>query len=437
MALQDAVFFFLQELLVKSGIDKDEILECVQVKNFASGDIASNHDAVTIKLKDNVPDINLFLKFCKEGSVPELFNIEISTFDKEVEFYERIFPALCKFEADKKKTVKGNASLANMFFKFYGSGYVKESFYIALERFSPDSFYVTAKPEFHSPAQINCVLKSLAVFHSTSYCMKHQCNIDFLKEYPLLADKCFNPGHHEVTGPYFMGTYKQNISIMKAVLTEIKNGNSTLLEKGFSQINFTEDSIERLEKLSDMIMFILHNTLDCDDEFKVVCHGDFHMWNLAFPKNSNGDPRFFDFQIIRFSSAITDVHQYLSQVSTPTMRKEHLQDFLQTYYNAFLSSCQQFDLNDDLLFTFDKMMKEYEYTAAWGFLYGFIFIMPRFVHSDFYASLKDAHNSHDIVKLLNEKGKPDVWNAINIYSDFLCEAGQLKTFDLMEKLSFT
>lgn len=29
---------------------------------------------------------------------------------------------------------------------------------------------------------------------------------------------------------------------------------------------------------------------------RVLCHGDFHMWNVAFDRESDSSVRFFDFQ---------------------------------------------------------------------------------------------------------------------------------------------
>ena len=221
--------------------------------------------------------------------------------------------------------------------------------------------------------------------------------------------------------------------MIKAVIDGVKANNPLVKKYQISAEQLKDSVVERLENLADKIMDIFHKICSHPDENAVVCHGDFHMGNVAFNKQNKNKLKLFDFQLIYYASGILDIHQYLSQVSSPKTRDCCLNNFLQTYCNAFKVACDQLGLDDDLnIFTINYVTKEYGRTSPWGFLCGFIYLIYRFIPGEVYARLPMIDNSSEIIDLLN--GVENVCDIIELFINFILEAESNGVINIMEKL---
>ena len=263
----------------------------------------------------------LVLKVCAEGSPLALINESLHIFDKEISFYSDIVPYICKFE----NSFFSKNLFQDLFVNFYGAGHIENDVVIILERLS-DDYIVFPRDDFlRSKEEIQRVLKSLAVFHASSYAIKCKGQVNFREKFPILKEYLFDFNSNDVFFKLTDQLYRNNIKLLKAVVEDSKYKNA-LFNYGLL-INFDHSIISRLENLSSKIVLILQNVQLGNDESNLLCHGDFHMWNIAFSKSSE-KVKFFDFQLIRYAPCMTDFHQYLSQVSSPSFRQSHLPDLM-------------------------------------------------------------------------------------------------------------
>ena len=403
----------------------------------------------TSKTNSSSSDLNLFLKVCsKQDKTAWALNEKFGLFDKEAKFYGEILPALLTFEKEHRRKECGLESLASFMVNYIGTGTIGEDKYIVLERFNQDEFKVDPPRYFQSVEKLHRVFETLSIFHATVFCMKHKLNLhnNFAKEYPAaLEEKVFHPENFKLTASFFSSMYKANLKVVKAVLGEAhKDTKDTVLfnEYCYSDIKITDNTMNRLEKYGDGIaMKALYKLQDCQDRFKVIVHGDFHIFNMAFDvvtatKSSPVRMKYFDFQAIRYATFMIDVQQHLAQACTPNTRNNFLKEILETYRTGFDKVCESYGMKDQSL-TVDEFKDEYLRTTPWQFIYGFCWLFKRYVKTDFYAKLAtitdDGDDDEAIMKLLHEQDKA-VWNVVKIYLDMIVEAEKSNVLDRIEAM---
>ena len=423
--------------LIRNLLRKHNITGIVDIKFNLTADtgrpsIASGRHVLIVTFEDDRKPLELFLKECQGKSA--MINDKVLTFQKERCAYDSLLPALVNFQKNNTKKGSHCIPIESFIFQSYGSGNIGKDVFILLELFNSMD-YAVSKGEFHSIDQIHYALKVMATFHATSFAMKLINGVDWLKEYPILVDKLTDPEAGSIVAPFFVGWFKNVLKVMNAVSKETMESNSILIEHDV-KAKFSDSVLDRLTKLSDKVMCIMHNTQKGIEAMNLVCHGDFHMWNIAFALKGNMHAKLFDFQVIRYSTGLTDVHQYLTQVSTPEMRKKHLSGFLKMYCDTFKSTCDDYKLEDAKnSYTMDAVLEEYHRTSAWGFLYGFMFTLSRFLCSDFTESIEAVEDTSKIIDLLCEKGSSGIWDVVKINIDIIVEAEENGTIDIMEKMS--
>ena len=385
-------------------------------------------------------DLNLFLKVCsKQDKTAWELNEKFGLFDKEVGFYGKILPALRDFEEKHRNKDCRLESIGSFMVNYIGSGVIGEDKYIVLEKFNQDNFKVDPPRSFQSLEKIQRVFETWSIFHATVFCMKHKMKLhgeDFVKEYPAAVEE---KDFFKLMTPYFSTMYKANLKIVKAVLSELHN-NAVLCNKYcYSDIKIDDNTMKRLDDYGDGIaMKALCKLQDCQDKFKVIIHGDFHMFNMAFDaERSPMQMKYFDFQAIRHATFMIDVQQHLAQACSPNTRESFLKEVLETYRKGFENVCQSYSMNDQAL-TFDEFNTEYLRTAPWQFVYGFCWLFKRYVKSDFYGKLAaiSNDNSEEVVKLLYEQDC-DVWNIVKTYLEMIAEAEKSKVLDTIEAMGNT
>jgi len=427
------VKIMLEELFTKSLIEKVNV-------EIGENRVASNSRSVAVILKDG-GERNLFLKVCEDGFTSGNLNKVLKISDREIFFYNELFPKFLSFV--KENAVKSQEiDLESLFLHFYGSKSLEgKGSLIILEKFFSTNYFVTKPEEFFTLKQIHYCMKGIATFHATSYTIKQKENIDWLNYDPLLPDVLFHPSNAESSKTYFGNIFESNLKILGAIKEEIKKQNELVKDCILSFNSLSNGVLDRLKNIVPNLPQILYKTLDCPTDLCIVTHGDFHMWNVAFSNTGKMHTKFFDLQMLRATSGLIDVHHFLSQVCTPATRNMHLHKFLETYHSSFKESCLSLGLDEsEIVYTKEVINKEYIVRSPWGFIFGFCFILPRFLSKkqlsfDFYSKLKEINESSDIIKLISENASLNVWSVLDMYVDMVQIEDDLGTLELMEKLA--
>ena len=159
-------------------------------------------------------------------------------------------------------------------------------------------------------------LSSLGKFNALSHCFaaetrfKHQSRAligyrievlmfrDILSDFPLLEDRLFHPENKEAINSFFAGEMKvsqllrtktftlpqETLQVLKAVVEifeEEKEGNRKEIEEEVKAVCKKDDLVILMNMLPH-ITTLMEWTLKQETSFRVVTHGDFHQWNLAF-----------------------------------------------------------------------------------------------------------------------------------------------------------
>ncbi|XP_066919518.1 uncharacterized protein [Clytia hemisphaerica] len=426
---------FLENLLKGQG--KIENVEFIHSTSL----IASSSKGVIIQYANGTTK-KLHLKLCEDGTTPGFLNDKLKIFEREEFFYSSLLPEMIKFQKENKTDEKLNHenSIKSLFFPYHGNHHVEGTgIVLVLDRFSPEEYFVTKPEEFHTLQQIHHCMKKIAAFHAVSYSMKIKKVVDWNNYSPYLPDVLFHPSTKDVSKTYFSSIFASNLKILRAIKEEIKNGNQLVEDCILSFNSLSAGILDRIEKLIPMLPKILTKTLECPDELLIVTHGDFHMWNIAFANKGEMEAKFFDFQMLRTTSGLVDVHHLLSQVCTPATRNQHLYKFLNTYHKSFKQECLDLGLEESQIdYSLEAINKEYVMRSPWGFVFGFCFILPRFLSSkqlsqEFYAKLNDFESSSSIVEWISKNASPNVWSVLDMYVDMVQIDDDLGTLEIMEK----
>ena len=71
----------------------------------------------------------------------------------------------------------------------------------------------------------------------------------------------------------------------------------------------------------------------------------------------------------------------------------------------------------------------------WGFLYGFTFVLRRFIAEDFFDCLNNVNSTREVVSILKEKALTDeMWDILNLYCDLINEAGEIGSFRYIKEI---
>ena len=134
------------------------------------------------------------------------------------------------------------------------------------------------------------------------------------------------------------------------------------------------------------------------------------------------------FQSSRFSSGVTDIVQYLVQVTTPGQRKLSLQEYLSAYSQSFRSSCQSLGLSPDQSVSSPAWLTSHcSRLSLWGLMYGQC-VLPRFVeNSERFSEMDRALQEEDhleVVNIITECG-PRMWWVVQLLVDMIIEYKEL------------
>ena len=384
---------------------------------------------------------NLHIKLCEDGKTPGYLNAKLKIFDREEYFYKELLPLMITFQEEENIPKSSNLNIESMFLPFHGSETIDGiGSLLVLDRFTPEEFFVTKPEDFHTLQQIHHCMNRIASFHATSLAMKIKQGINWKLYNPYLPDVLFHKDSLDVSKAYFSNIFASNVKILRAIKSEVQSRNKLVENCILSFNSMSLGVLEKLELIVPKLPEILSKTLECSSDLEIVTHGDFHMWNIAFSNQGEMAAKFFDMQMMRTTSGLIDIHHLLSQVCTPATRNQHLHEFLNTYYRSLKQGCLDLGVSEsEIPYTRKTVDDEYILRSPWGFVFGFCFILPRFISnqqlaSDFYSKLNDFESSGAIVDWISKNASPNIWSVLEMYVDMVQIDDDLGTLDIMEKL---
>lgn len=429
----------LKNILNNLFKERDGNITEIQLSKEKNLVASSSRGAVVVF--DNGIKKSLHIKLCEEGKTPGYLNSKLKIFDREEFFYKDLLPLMISFQEDNNVPKGSNLDIESMFFSYHGSETIDSiGSLLVLDRFTPEEFFVTKPENFHTLQQIHYCMERIASFHATSLAMKIKQGINWKQYSPFLPDALFHKDSVDVSKAYFSNMFASNVKILRAIKSEVQAHNKLVENCILSFNSMSFGVLERLERIVPKLPEILSKTLECSSDLEIVTHGDFHMWNIAFSNQGEMDAKFFDMQMMRTTSGLVDVHHLLSQVCTPATRNQHLHEFLNTYFRSLKQGCLDLGLSESQIpYSRKRVDDEYISRSPWGFVFGFCFILPRFISSqqlasDFYAKLNDFEDSGAIVDWMSKNASPNVWSVLEMYVDMVQIDDDLGTLDIMEKL---
>lgn len=373
--------FSTLEAMIESTV-KDFTGEIMFVgdKDFseATDRVAAEVRRVRVSLSEG-RSLDLFVKASPDGTTGAELSSSLRTFEKECYFYSDLAKRMRDFVAESSSSSSSEDELLGFMMKCYGVGTVAGlGIVIILEDMISSGFEVTSREAFHSRQQAKTCLRSIAEFHAVTRAMLRKGAL-VEDEEPLLDD--FLSLDMTVMAEYF---WKPAVSYLKMMGHIAANGQGS--------IKIPDNvSAELLLELSTLPAATITQEFrrarrdsgpDCGMG-PVLCHGDFHMWNVAFNKESDdGGVRFFDFQIIFVGSFAADLHQYLSQVTKPNDRIQDggLDELLGCYHESFVKTAKLLS-NGDVgdLPTFDALRAAYKSHSVVSFVFAMNWLLVRLV----------------------------------------------------------
>jgi hypothetical protein len=396
---------------------------------------ASSSEKIVVA-KSSGQKLHLFLKICRKNSVGSHYNDLFHTFDRELDFYGRLYPAMLQLQ--KAFTRQPKLRLENFIPTFYARGIVDGDLYLILEDFVTEGFRVTHKESFITCDEIKSCLRAIGVFHAMSFASQFFDQFKWIiDDRKSLVDFITVDDSEEARRTlkmFFEDNINRNISFMTAIIREKAKGNEKVSEIRIPK-EVDETLLERLANRPFLHFFRKAREPATDKNTNVLCHGDFHMWNVAFKDDASEENKLkvFDFQAVIYCSLACDLHQFLSQTSTPKMRESILSECLNAYSESFRDTCTAFPGIDSAIVeatgSLDSVIQDYKERSIVGFIFAGSFILRRFVNdNDVFQSLENKTDSAEIVDLLS-KCVVNMQYVFQIYFDLFAEHVLLGTFD--------
>lgn len=387
--------------------------------------------------------------FAKRNDLSSPVNELLHVVKKETLMYDEIIP--CFLEFTDKRSNKLKKEIEAAFLQYHGRGIVEDEHIFLFDDLNNKNcrYEVSASDSFHTNTTVHNVVKLLAKFHGVSYSMKSS-GINFMQHPLLMKHYLYREKSRPLVAPFYNGEFKKTASLLEVLLSCYGNCNNSwsLQEHLNLSETFFSKVLHSLNKLQSLVPdpLQLHSNIETgiSHDNLILIHGDFHPLNIAF---SSTAAKFFDFQLIRYSDGLIDLHQYLCQATTPNQREDNLDLFLETYFNVLNETCYALGTNNLPYKNMQDFRTKYNDLAPWQIPFGFGMLLWKFVtnheaYSKLASLLENVRTSDgsegavhkEIVETVNELG-PNIWTAINILLQYVVELEQRGILDNIKHYS--
>ncbi|XP_019846596.2 uncharacterized protein LOC105228300 isoform X2 [Bactrocera dorsalis] len=141
------------------------------------------------------------------------------------------------------------------------------------------------------------------------------------------------------------------------------------------------------------------------EPYAVLCHGDCWNNNLMFKMEDTDvvTMRLLDWQLLRYSSPISDVMYFIFTCTTRKFRKAHYGDVLNVYYEELINHISRLGSNPFKLFPREKFVEELKNRGAVALLFAMIVLPIITLKCEDVPNLENLSELAEIGKLKNLK----------------------------------
>ncbi|KAG5895954.1 hypothetical protein JTB14_027955 [Gonioctena quinquepunctata] len=259
--------------------------------------------------------LNLIAKLLPKNETLRIaFDVQV-TFKKEVHAYTEAIPAIVEFQEEFNLPKEGS----------FDKLFPKNALELELVGFDFNATKI--------------ILKDLAKFHAISLALKR------IK--PDVFEKKIMPCLVKNTS---IESFPENVR--KAFVNSIMEGAREVPE--------LQPYMEKLQDVCDHVQSFEQPLQN--EQWLTMCHTDFWTSNTMLRKDKNGKPienKIVDLQLMRCASCLRDLVFFLFTSVMNDFLEKHFEDFLQIYYDSFLATLREFDIDLEL-FSWECFKNELE-----------------------------------------------------------------------------
>uniref|UniRef100_A0A0A1XLB8 Putative ribosomal protein S6 kinase alpha-1 n=1 Tax=Zeugodacus cucurbitae TaxID=28588 RepID=A0A0A1XLB8_ZEUCU len=324
---------------------------------------------------------NLILKMAPRNSTRRKQFFIRPCFQREALAYEEFLPMIDRFQCSKG--LPEEYRFHEYAKCFYTSTNALEEV-IFLEDLSAQQFVVFDRFDDFQFEHIALVMRTYAKLHAVSFAIKDQ-QPEALHKFRNIQDIFLQHKNDSNLNIYFEGLKRSALACLELKNDEYRKILSTFFERPFFEI------------FSDLI------DGNKGEPYAVLCHGDCWNNNLMFKlKDTNAvTMRLLDWQLLRYSSPISDLMYFIFTCTTRKFRKAHYEDALNVYYEELIRHINRLGSNPLKLFPREKFDKELKNRGALALLFAMIVLPIITLKSEDVPDLDKLSEQADAGKLKN------------------------------------
>nr|XP_021198182.2 uncharacterized protein LOC110382040 [Helicoverpa armigera]XP_021198183.2 uncharacterized protein LOC110382040 [Helicoverpa armigera]XP_021198184.2 uncharacterized protein LOC110382040 [Helicoverpa armigera]XP_049706343.1 uncharacterized protein LOC110382040 [Helicoverpa armigera] len=271
-------------------------------------------------------------------------------FENEINFYEKVLPALLEFQSSKN--VKDPFDKYARLFLTYSDG---TNDVICLEDASIYNFGSAVRQEGIDIDHCKLTFKVLAQFHALSFAMKDQKPEEFNKIKTQVRELYY---HDRLWGWYTR--FWKRISGIAIDAVEKEYPDSIYVEKikKFAVPERYQDMIDAATKTGDN---------------GVISHGDSWTNNFLYKyvQEKPVDAKIIDFQLSRCATPVLDVAFMIYGCTTQDLRDKHYEDLLKYYYEVLSTQIREMGSDPSKVYSWELFMSEIKKYSFFGLAFSF------------------------------------------------------------------
>jgi len=220
-----------------------------------------------------------------------------------------------------------------------------------------DTFIMLNKETRQDLFTAKYVLANLARFHASTYAFiqeEYGSSDKFKEDWDLVCAECFLGDNNPMIESMYDNGVVSCINVLKGYPVD---GGDEAIETLTGFLGKTYAWVKGVLKTAP------------DDKVHVLNHGDCWNNNMLFkldPATGKvNDHIFLDLQITRLGSPNLDVSYFLYTSVQPAIRREHLKELLQHYFNSFKQTLEMFDMKCPT--NFEDFVEDYRAKSPLGF----------------------------------------------------------------------